>query len=247
MRNPHIVIISILIIAGLVYAAFATDLVYPKKVDDFATCIAAGNPVMESLPRQCRDAKTGTLYVEEIERPVTNEMIRVNVPDPNESISAPFVSSGEARGNWFFEASFPIEVRGNDGTILGTGHGEAKGEWMTTDFVPWTASLTFDPKGRTEGVVRYMKDNPSGLPENDAHIDVPVKFKSSPATTTAACRPTGCSGQICSDEDVVSTCEFRSEYMCYKTAECKRQSNGRCGWTQTAALASCLANPPALQ
>ena len=53
----------------------------------------------------------------------------------------------------------------------------------------------------------------------------------------------GCSGQLCTDRsNVVSTCEYKNEYACYKSAVCQRQSNGECGWTQTAALASCLIN-----
>lgn len=59
-----------------------------------------------------------------------------------------------------------------------------------------------------------------------------------------ACRPTGCSGQICADEDVVSTCEWTPIYACYKTAKCEKQSDGKCGWTKTSELESCLANPP---
>jgi hypothetical protein len=60
------------------------------------------------------------------------------------------------------------------------------------------------------------------------------------------CVAGGCSGTICSDEEgVVSTCEWRAEYACYKDAECKRQDDGACGWTQTEALTACLASPPA--
>lgn len=66
-----------------------------------------------------------------------------------------------------------------------------------------------------------------------------------PPTTkpAGACYVGGCSGQICSDEkDVVSTCEFREEYACYKTAKCERQPSGQCGWTPTAELTACLQN-----
>lgn len=63
------------------------------------------------------------------------------------------------------------------------------------------------------------------------------------ADAQAACKTTGCSGQICSDKDVFTTCEFRPEYACYRTAKCARQANGNCGWTQTAELTACLANP----
>jgi hypothetical protein len=60
----------------------------------------------------------------------------------------------------------------------------------------------------------------------------------------AECVKTGCSGQICADENVFSTCEFRPEYACYREATCERQDDGTCGWTETAELSACLANPP---
>jgi hypothetical protein len=62
----------------------------------------------------------------------------------------------------------------------------------------------------------------------------------------APCQKTGCSGQICSDTSVITTCEFRDYYACYHTATCERQANGSCGWTQTPALTACLASPPPL-
>ena len=57
----------------------------------------------------------------------------------------------------------------------------------------------------------------------------------------AACKRTGCSGQICASEEAISTCEFRPEYACYKSAACERQPNGACGFTRTPALDDCLA------
>lgn len=59
------------------------------------------------------------------------------------------------------------------------------------------------------------------------------------------CKPTGCSATVCSDEEVMTTCEFKPEYACYKTATCARQADGACGWTKSAELDACLANPPA--
>lgn len=61
------------------------------------------------------------------------------------------------------------------------------------------------------------------------------------AVATGGCFIGGCSAQICSDQpDAVSTCEYRAEYGCYKTARCERQSNNVCGWTKTPALTQCL-------
>ncbi len=63
------------------------------------------------------------------------------------------------------------------------------------------------------------------------------------APAAKTCMKTGCSGQICSDEQRFSTCEFRPEYACYQAATCEVQADGECGFTQTAELSTCLANP----
>jgi len=56
----------------------------------------------------------------------------------------------------------------------------------------------------------------------------------------AQCRATGCSSQVCADQDVITTCEFRPEFACYRTARCERQAGGQCGWTMTPELQACL-------
>ncbi len=54
------------------------------------------------------------------------------------------------------------------------------------------------------------------------------------------CQRTGCSGQICANEPVPTTCEFRPEYACYADAACEAQDDGSCGWTETEELRRCL-------
>ena len=54
------------------------------------------------------------------------------------------------------------------------------------------------------------------------------------------CMKTGCSSQVCADEEVITTCEFKPEYECLQKATCERQKNGRCGFTQTPELLACL-------
>lgn len=82
--------------------------------------------------------------------------------------------------------------------------------------------------------------SPISLPPSNPPVS-PITPVTPPPVSVSQCRPTGCSGQICADQDMVSTCEYRPEYVCYKNARCERQSNGQCGWTQTAELSSCLA------
>src|SRR5713226_1684337 len=46
------------------------------------------------------------------------------------------------------------------------------------------------------------------------------------------CIKTGCSSQVCSDHNVITTCEFRPEYACYQKAVSERQTDGNCGFTK---------------
>ncbi len=91
--------------------------------------------------------------------------------------------------------------------------------------------------------IYQSNNNPTDIP--GAPIKTPTKPVEIPKkpVSTASCFVGGCSGQICSDQkDIVSTCEYRAEYACYKTAKCERQTSGQCGWTKTPALKACLSN-----
>lgn len=104
------------------------------------------------------------------------DLIRLDNPSPGEEIRSPLEISGMARGPWFFEANFLIRLTDDEGKTLGTAIAAAKGDWMTEDFVPWKAILVFDPKEAVEGKLILEKNNPSGLPENDASFEVPIRF-----------------------------------------------------------------------
>ena len=57
------------------------------------------------------------------------------------------------------------------------------------------------------------------------------------------CYVGGCSSHICTDMppgQYASTCEWKEEYACYRTAKCERQATGQCGWTETAELKACI-------
>jgi hypothetical protein len=56
------------------------------------------------------------------------------------------------------------------------------------------------------------------------------------------CSVGGCSGQLCvgPGDPGISTCEWRPEYACYRTASCMVQASGRCGWTQSDELRRCI-------
>ncbi len=168
-------------------------------------------------------------------------LIQVTTPQNDEVISSPLLIKGQARGNWFFEASFPVKLVGNQGQELAHGIAQAQSDWMTENFVPFIATLTFTQPTATSGTLILQKDNPSGLPEHDAQINIPILFEQERKVTAEPCLITGCSKQICADEEVVTTCDFKPQYVCYTKATCGRQVDGRCGWTQTTDLKTCLA------
>ena len=107
------------------------------------------------------------------------DLIRVTTPLPESMISSPLVIKGEARGGWFFEASFPVILTNWDGLIIAEGYAEAKDDWMTTDYVPFEAVLEFaaDTLVSNRGALILKKDNPSGLSENDDAFEYTVYFK----------------------------------------------------------------------
>lgn len=102
-------------------------------------------------------------------------------------------------------------------------------------------------KMHTDGLIiagsRYTITGPGGPGKARSVTQFFLRATDEPVAPAKQCRATGCSGQICADEDRFSTCEFRPEYACYQQATCEVQADGECGWTQTAELQACLANP----
>lgn len=147
-------------------------------INSFKDCAAAGNPVMESYPRQCRSTE-GKTFIENIGNELEKvDFIRINTPRPNQVINSPLVVGGEARGSWFFEGDFPVILTDWDGKIIAEGFATAKGEWMTEDFVVFEGILEFEkPNYGNNGTLILRKDNPSGLPEYDDALGIPVFFE----------------------------------------------------------------------
>lgn len=105
------------------------------------------------------------------------EMIVVDTPQVEAHVTAPISVTGKARGNWYFEASFPIEVQNADGVVIGQGFGTAEGEWMTEDFVPFTAIVNLDAPYSGPAILILKKDNPSGEETLDASVALPITIE----------------------------------------------------------------------
>lgn len=155
------------------------------EVKSFEECLAAGYAILESYPRQCRTSE-GKLFTEDIGNELKKaNLIKIETPRPNKTIQSPVVIRGEARGYWYFEAAFPVKLVDEAGNVLAQHYAQAQGEWMTEDFVPFSAELTFEVSKAQKATLILEKDNPSGLPENADELRMPVLLNPQPSAERA--------------------------------------------------------------
>jgi spore germination protein GerM len=188
--NKSTLIIGIIFIL-IIFAALGT-IVYLKFYAEGAwICqngfwIKHGNP---SQPRPTTDCEKSTntnvnqnIIVSSSPSPADENTIKVDTPQPNELITSPYTITGQAAG-WYFEASFPVKLLDANGQELVTTIAQAQSDWMTTEFVPFKATLEFVIDNEQNGTLVLIKDNPSGLPEHDQKLEIPVKLSATPAMT----------------------------------------------------------------
>lgn len=174
MKKIILLFFLVLAAGGIIYFLFGDRVKY-RNIDSFADCIRNSAPIMETFPRQCRAG--GKTFTENIGNTVEKkDLIRVSLPRPNEILRSPLTVEGEARGFWYFEASFPVRLKDKNGNEIAVAVAQAQDDWMTTNFVPFKTVLTFDKPGTDEGYLVFEKDNPSGLPENADELSFPVLF-----------------------------------------------------------------------
>ncbi len=177
--------VLVLIIAGLFLVSCQDDWCMmfawqkAKAVNNFDDCERLGFPISESYPPQCSVGSRS--FTKDVGNEIDKiDLIRINWPRPGGTIKkgAPLLVKGEARGNWFFEASFPSLLKDANGTVLAEGIAQAEGVWMTKEFVPFVATLAFTNTPATNrGSLVLQKDNPSGMSEHDDALIIPLTFE----------------------------------------------------------------------
>jgi hypothetical protein len=194
-----VIVLVVLVILGIRYAgrtqavdtaattttpvATTTTQSDPKlaAIKSFEDCAATGYPIAETHPRQCL-LPDGRTYAEEIQQQpsynnATRDMIYVSNPYPGAVVGKTFKVTGAARGNWYFEASFPVEVLDKNGKVLAQKPAQAQGDWMTEDFVPFSADITVPDSYIGPARIILRKDNPSGDPSRDAALTIPITIE----------------------------------------------------------------------
>ncbi len=110
----------------------------------------------------------------------SDDLIKVELPFPGAVTGKDFAVIGQARGYWFFEATFPVDVLDKDGNILVQTYASAQADpqtgevnWMTEEFVPFKANIVAPQSYIGPATLVLHKNNASGLPEHDASLSFP--------------------------------------------------------------------------
>jgi len=109
---------------------------------------------------------------------LTELPIQVAFPKDNQDVRSPIKISGKARGSWFFEGSFPIDLVDASGNIIGQGIATSTSDWMTEDFIDFSSEISYTrPTSTARALLVLKKDNPSDNPDLDQSIFIPVILK----------------------------------------------------------------------
>lgn len=122
------------------------------------------------------EAKKADPFEEPTQETVNPVPIEVENPAPEEKISSPTEISGRARGTWFFEGSFAVFLYDEDQNEIAVAIATAQEDWMTEDWVLFSATLKFDTPESKKGTLIFKKSNPTGKAKFDDSIKIPVKF-----------------------------------------------------------------------
>lgn len=106
-----------------------------------------------------------------------SDFIIVDSPQPEQIITSPLLIEGQARGTWFFEASFPVRLLDADGNIIAEYYAQTEEEWMTEEFISFSSRLEFVAPATDTGTLVLIKDNPSDIREYDAQLEIPIRFR----------------------------------------------------------------------
>jgi len=236
-----------LVVFGILYVDTLLDqdgIFSEHAIDNYDDCVKSeGSVILESYPPQCR-TQDGETFAQDIGNELElQNTIRVASPRPQEEITSPLTIIGEARGSWYFEGDFSIRLLNSNDKEIAFTNATAQEDWMSEDFVPFRAVLNFKaPILSTKGTLVFEKSNPSGLPQQDLRLYMPINFgkKDNSDQNNNECIVTGCSSQVCADREVITSCEYLPQYACYQNATCQRQTDGECGWTMSSELSQCL-------
>jgi hypothetical protein len=104
------------------------------------------------------------------------DLFILNSPKANDTVKSPLSLSGTAKGNMFFEGQFDLRIEDSNGKELGASYATSTEDWMTENYIQFTANLEFETPTTASGNLILKNSNPSDLPEYVKELIIPVNF-----------------------------------------------------------------------
>ena len=105
-----------------------------------------------------------------------SKMISVAYPQVGAIVGHTFTIEGQARGAWYAEGIFPLEIQNESGVVLQTLVVHALGDSHQPAFIPFSVDVA-TPYFAGPAQIVLKKANLRGEPENDASITIPIKIQ----------------------------------------------------------------------
>lgn len=93
---------------------------------------------------------------------------------PGVSVHGILSYRGTLKGGYFFEGNVLVKILDADKKILKQSNAVATTDWMTAGPVDFEGNIDFTGLPSGAGYFEIQNDNPSGLPENDKSILIPI-------------------------------------------------------------------------
>lgn len=144
-----------------------------NQIDDFEGC-AFNYGVVSIHPKTCLTPE-GDFFVK---YSLDDSRVEIDLDKEWPINKGKLLVSGKITGQWFFEASFVAKLWDESGRDISQGLAEAKEDWMTSDLIPFEVVFEIPATWQKErAILVLVKDNPSGLPEHEDALALPIKIR----------------------------------------------------------------------
>gem|GEM_PF-1576516 len=104
--------------------------------------------------------------------------VLITLENFNEKLTCPLIIRGAVTGTWFFEAEFQAQIISSETTLANLIARATNENWMTE--APVNFVIEYDCSNclaNTQLQLKLQKNNPSGLPEFDDSVIIPISLE----------------------------------------------------------------------
>ncbi|MDD3285104.1 MAG: Gmad2 immunoglobulin-like domain-containing protein [Patescibacteria group bacterium] len=107
----------------------------------------------------------------------SEKTLELIAPQPDEVMRSPYLISGRAQDDWFFEGVFSVSLIDEQGETLASGLALAQGDWIGADWANFLSELNFSISKPITGELLFSKVNSSASLEQEIHVSYPVRLE----------------------------------------------------------------------